>query len=76
MIYPVDVLYADIGDSLITGKITNGTDEAITINPAGNEVSASITIPAGATVVVPVGTYMNGTNKITVAKGKTVNLAP
>jgi len=76
MIYPVDVLYADIGDSLITGKIANTTEQAITITPAGNETSASITIQAGATVTVPIGTYMNGVDKITVGKGKTVTLAP
>lgn len=76
MIYPVDVLYADIQDSAITGKVTNNTQEAVTLNPVDEVTSASITVGAGKTVEVPVGTYMNGTDKIKVAKGQEVKITP
>ena len=76
MIYPVDVLYADIQDSAITGKITNETAEAVTLNPVDNVLSASVTVNANATIEVPVGTYMNGTDKIKVGKGQEVKITP
>lgn len=76
MIYPVDVLYADIQDGAITGKVTNNTEEAVTLDPVDEVTSASITIGAGKTVEVPVGTYMNGTDKIKVAKGQEVKITP
>lgn len=76
MIYPVDVLYADIQDGAITGKVTNNTQEAVTLNPVDEVTSASITVGAGKTVEVPVGTYMNGTDKIKVAKGQEVKITP
>ena len=76
MIYPVDVLYADIQDSAITGKVTNETESVVTLNPVDNVLSASVTVNAGATVEVPVGTYMNGVNKIKVGKGQEVKITP
>ena len=76
MIYPVDVLYADIQDGAITGKVTNNTEEAVTLDPVDEVTSASITVGAGKTVEVPVGTYMNGTDKIKVAKGQEVKITP
>ena len=76
MIYPVDVLYADIQDGAITGKVTNNTEGAVTLDPVDNVTSASITVEAGKTVEVPVGTYMNGVNKIKVAKGQEVKITP
>lgn len=76
MIYPVDVLYADIQDGAITGKVTNNTEKAVTLDPVDNVTSASITVEAGKTVEVPVGTYMNSTNKIKVAKGQEVKITP
>lgn len=76
MIYPVDVLYADIQDGAITGKVTNNTQEAVTLDPVDEVTSASITVGAGKTVEVPVGTYMNGTDKIKVAKGQEVKITP
>lgn len=76
MIYPVDVLYADIQDGAITGKVTNNTEGAVTLDPVDNVTSASITVEAGKTVEVPVGTYMNGVNKIKVGKGQEVKITP
>ena len=76
MIYPVDVLYADIQDGAITGKVTNETAEAVTLDPVDEVTSASITIGAGATVEVPVGTYMNGNDKVKVSKGQEVKITP
>lgn len=76
MIYPTDVLYADVVDGAITGTVINNTEEDITLTPVNNETSASVTIKAGASATIPVGTYMNGTEKVTVVKGKTINLAP
>ena len=76
MIYPVDVLYADIQDGAITGKVTNNTGESVTLDPVDEVTSASITIGAGKTVEVPVGTYMNGINRIKVAKGQEVKITP
>ena len=76
MIYPVDVLYADIQDGAITGKVTNNTEKAVTLDPVDEVTSASITVEAGKTVEVPVGTYMNSTNKIKVAKGQEVKITP
>lgn len=76
MIYPTDVLYADVVDGGITGKVKNETGSAVTLTPVNNETSASITINSNAVVEVPVGTYMNNSNKITVAKGKTVTISP
>lgn len=76
MIYPVDVLYADIQDSAITGKVTNETQQAVTLSPVDNVLSASVTVNANATIEVPVGTYMNGTDKIKVGKGQEVKITP
>lgn len=76
MIYPVDVLYADIQDGAITGKVTNNTEGAVTLDPVDEVTSASITVEAGKTVEVPVGTYMNGVNKIKVGKGQEVKITP
>ena len=76
MIYPVDVLYADIQDGAITGKVTNETESAVTLDPVDEVTSASITIEARKTVEVPVGTYMNGVNKIKVGKGQEVKITP
>lgn len=76
MIYPVDVLYADIQDGAITGKVTNNTGESVTLDPVDEVTSASITIGAGKTVEVPVGTYMKGVNKIKVGKGQEVKITP
>ena len=76
IIYPTDVLYADVVDGGITGKVKNETSSPVTLTPVNNETSASITINANAIVEVPVGTYMKGSDKITVAKGKTVTISP
>ena len=76
MIYPVDVLYADIQDGAITGKVTNNTEKAVTLNPVDNVTSASITVEAGKTVEVPVGTYMNDNDKVKVGKGQEVKITP
>ena len=74
MIYPTDVLYADIMDGAIMGTVKNTSEYAVTLVPTASETSASITVNAGATVNVPVGTYMNGTTKVKVEKGKTTNV--
>ena len=69
-------IHADIQDGAITGKVTNNTEEAVTLDPVDEVTSASITVGAGKTVEVPVGTYMNGTDKIKVAKGQEVKITP
>ena len=76
MIYPTDVLYADVVDGGITGKVKNETSSPVTLTPVNNETSASITVNANAIVEVPVGTYMKDSDKITVVKGKTVTISP
>ncbi len=75
LIYPTDVLYADVVDGGITGKVKNDTASAITLTPVNHETSASVTINAGATVELPVGSYMNNTDKVTVTKGKTTTIS-
>lgn len=75
LIYPTDVLYADVVDGGITGKVKNDTASAITLTPVNHETSASVTVNAGATVELPVGSYMNNTDKVTVTKGKTTTIS-
>lgn len=75
LIYPTDVLYADVADGAITGKVKNETNASITLTPVNHETSASVTVGVGATVELPVGSYMNNTNKVTVTKGKTTTIS-
>lgn len=76
MIYPTDVLYADVADGAIMGKVKNETESSVTLTPTNHETSASVTVAAGATVELPVGTYMNSTDKVTVTKNKTTVISP
>lgn len=74
MTYPVDVLYADVMDGAIMGKVKNQTGASVTLTPVDGVVSASVTIADGATVDLPVGTYMNNTAKVKVERNKTTTL--
>lgn len=76
MIYPTDVLYADVANGAVTGKVKNSTSGAVTLTPVDHETSGSVTIDTGATIDLPVGNYMYGTEKITVSKGKTTEITP
>lgn len=73
MIYPTDVLYAEIVDGAVFGKVKNTTQSSVTL--ADGPTSASITVAAGATVDVPVGTYKNGAASVKVEKGKTTTIS-
>ena len=73
MIYPTDVLYAEIVDGLVTGKVKNSTQSSVTLTDG--PTSASITVAAGATVDVPVGTYKNSGASVKVEKGKTTTIS-
>ena len=73
MIYPTDVLYAEIVDGAVFGKVKNSTQASVTL--ADGPTSASITVAAGATVDVPVGTYKNSGASVKVEKGKTTTIS-
>lgn len=73
LIYPTDVLYAEIVDGAIMGKVKNQSGSSVTLTDG--PVSASITIANGATADVPVGSYKNGAATVKVEKGKTTTLS-
>ena len=75
MIYPIDVMYADIVDGAILGKVLNSTTASVTLSN-DKIVSASVTVAAGATVNIPVGTYKDGSGKeVKVTKDKITTIA-
>lgn len=70
MIYPVDVLYADVTDGANFGTVKNETESSVTLIPQNNETSANVTVATNSSVQVPVGTYKNGANTVKVTKDK------
>ena len=75
MIYPVDVMFADIVDGAILGEIKNSTSTAVTLTNA-KLTSAPVTVAAGATVSLPVGVYKDAGNKdVKVVKDKLTTIS-
>lgn len=74
MIRPKSVLYADIVDGATTGQVKNNTEASVTLTN-DKLVSASVTVAAGATVTVPVGTYKNGSADVKVAANKLTTIS-
>lgn len=70
LIYPTDVLYADITDGANFGTVKNETESSVTLIPQNNETSANVTVATNSSVQVPVGTYKNGANTVKVTKDK------
>lgn len=74
MIYPVDVMYADVVDGSVLGTVLNSTASAVTLSNT-KIVSASVTIPAGQSVTIPVGTYKDASNNdVKVTKDKVTTI--
>ena len=73
MIFPKDILYADVTNGQIFGVVKNASGATVTLKPQNNETSADITINNNEiNTRVPVGNYTNGDETVTVPRSKMV----